>query len=263
MRSHPKIEEFVPLADLAFDNIEFSIQERAGKPCINMYIGAGVTVAFFTPPCVTHWPRCTGDGNYGTLWGPSDVAKAKFQLDLTDAEINDAPNTEFNVLMNTMEGIDDKLLEFVFQNQMKLLGRKNLSKEEVKMLQIRSVRKKYDRSTGYLNGHTIQLSTPKFTWDGMGGKYENKVNVFDYKGTLIEGGDVSPGDVVSAMAYAAQVYTGVGGDKFGIQWSFPNVSIKCQRAKLQQTTQISGFNVDYPYCQEYQPVTNSEVMVTE
>eukprot|EP00961_Rhodomonas_salina_P085362 1146446-Rhodomonas_salina.1 len=68
-----------------------------------------------------------------------------------------------------MSAIDDKLLDFVFQNQLKVLGRKNLSKEEVKMLQIRSVRPKYDKMTGTLNGHTINLTTSKYAWDGMGG----------------------------------------------------------------------------------------------
>ena len=62
------------------------------------------------------------------------------------------------------------------------LSRKNLTRDEVKMLQIRSVRPKYDKHSGALNGHNINLSTPKYAWDGMGGKYARYITVCDHKG---------------------------------------------------------------------------------
>ena len=33
----------------------------------------------------------------------------------------------------------------------------------------------------------------------------------------------------------------VGGDKFGIHWSFQDVSVVCQRANLEQKTEVSAF----------------------
>jgi hypothetical protein len=233
---------FLPLTELNADEVKFSLNtDRHGKPAIHMTSGDYRDIAFVSPACVTHWPRCTGDGNFGTMWGPADISKAKFSLDLTDATINGSENPGFQEIASKVDAIDDKLLDFVFQNQLKILGRKNLSKDECKMLQIRTVRAKYDKNSGMLNGHTVQLSTPKFSWDGMGGKYARVINVCDHTGAVIPNGAVSPGDVVAATVYAAQVYTGVGGDKFGIQWSFDDVSVVCQRSKLEVKSTVSAF----------------------
>jgi hypothetical protein len=243
------------LKDFDPDQIKLALtNDRHGKPAISMCFGSNCAdVAFVTPACVTHWPRCTGDGNFGTMWGPSDISKAKFTLDLCDTPINDNVNTGFMSMAEKLERVDEKLLEFVFQNQLKILGRKNLSKEECKMLQIRTVRAKYDKNTGALTGHNIQLNTPKFTWDGMGGKYARTVNICDHAGTVIAGGTVAPGDVVASTMYAGQVYSGVGGDKFGIQWCFDDVSVICQRAKLQMKSSVSAFmQQEYGFATSYE-----------
>ena len=236
-------KHYIPYGDLAISQINFTIgQDRSGRTTISMtYAPAGGEVAMVTAPAVTMWPRCTGDGNYGTMWGPQDVTKAKFTLDLTDSPINEVPNDNFADFAKALEQIDDKLLDFVTENQLKILGRKNLSREEVKMLQIRSVRPKYDKVSGSLNGHTLNLSTSKFAWDGMGGKYARKVTICDHKGQTIPNGTVQPGDVVAATIYGNQVYTGVGGDKFGIHWSFNDVSVICQRANLEMKTEVTAF----------------------
>jgi hypothetical protein len=253
---------YMQMKDLEPDAIKLSMTDRHGKPAISMCIGTNCAdVAFVTPACVTQWPRCTGDGNFGTMWGPSDISKAKFSLDLCDGPINHDLNTGFITMSDKLEKIDEKLLEFVFQNQLKILGRKNLSKEECKMLQIRTVRAKYDKNTGALTGHNIQLNTPKFAWDGMGGKYERKINICDHTGTVIPNGNVAPGDVVAATMYASQVYTGVGGDKFGIQWCFDDVSVICQRSKLEMKSQVTVFNVQqYNFATTYddQAITFSD-----
>ena len=78
-----KFEDFTP------ENVVFTIgQDSKGKPSISMhYQPALQKVALVTPPCVTMWPRVSGDGNFGTMWGPSDITKAKFTLDLSDASI--------------------------------------------------------------------------------------------------------------------------------------------------------------------------------
>lgn len=239
---------------LNVSDIVFTIgADRAGKVQINMiHTGTSSDVALVTPACVTNWPRVTGDGNFGTMWGPADINKAKYSLDLTDCVINEMANPNFGAFANMLESIDDKLLDFVLANQLRILGRKNLSREEIKMLQIRTVRPKYDKLSGQLIGHSVQTSTSKFAWDGMGGKYARKVNICDMNGDVIENGNVAPGDVVAATIYANQVYTGVGGDKFGIHWSFEDVSVVCQRTKLESKTKVPVFaEAHYSFAQAY------------
>ena len=249
---------FFPLNEVQADDIMVNINaDRNGKPVIAMHYNNGADIAFVSPACITQWPRCSGDGNFGTMWGPADVSKAKFTLDLTDHHINGESNREFTKMANILETIDDKLLEFIFQNQLKILGRKNLSKEECKMLQIRTVRCKYDKNSGALIGHNVQLNTSKYTWDGMGGKYARKINVCDHLGNVIPHGIVAPGDVVAATVYINSIYTGVGGDKFGISWSFDDVSVICQRAKLELRSQVPVFAFqDYTFAVPYDTTNN-------
>lgn len=247
---------FTPFTEMDASKVVFALgQERNGKPTIVMvYSDHATEVAFVTPACITNWPRCTGDGNFGTMWGPTDAMKTKFTLDLNDTAINGEENTLFAKFAALVTAIDEKLLDFVFTNQLKLLGRKNLSRDEVKMLQIRSVRKKMDKVTGADNGDHLQLSASKYVWDGMGGKMAKPINVCDRNGSVIAEGVVAPGDVVAATMFANQVYTGVGGDKFGIHWSFEDVSIVCQRSKLERRTEISAFQstgTQYPYAADY------------
>ena len=132
---------FLQLSSITPEDLTFSMgADKHGKPSISMHLGPNASeVAFVSPACVTHWPRCTGDGNFGTMWGPTDISKAKFSLDLCDTPINNDANTGFILMSEKLERIDEKLLEFVFQNQLKILGRKNLSKDECKMLQIRTM----------------------------------------------------------------------------------------------------------------------------
>ena len=231
--------------------------DRQGKPSITMMQLPGNTdVSFVTPACVTNWPRCTGDGNFGTMWGPTDVMKAKYSLDLTDGAINGVGNPNYETFANMLESVDDKLLDFVHNNQLKVLGRKNFTREEVKMLQIRTVRPKYDKASGALIGHSMQMSTSKYAWDGMGGQFARTVNVCDHEGTVVPNGNVAPGDVVAATVYANQVYTGVGGDKFGIHWSFEDVSVVCQRSKLEVRSSVPVFaTAKYDFASTYDDST--------
>ena len=247
--------------DFNADNVTFAIgSDRNGKVALSMVVQPQCSeVAVVTPACVTHWPRCTGDGNFGTMWGPTDINKAKFSIDLTDAPINGEDNPNFNAFTTLFECIDDKLLDFVHNNQLRILGRKNLSREEVKMLQIRSVRPKYDKISGHLIGHSIQMTTSKFAWDGMGGKYARKINICDMNGIVVANGNVTPGDVVAVTTYANQVYTGVGGDKFGIHWSFEDVSVVCQRSKLEAKTSVPVLAIEkYGFGQPYEDAVVTE-----
>ena len=130
------------------------------------------------------------------------------------------------------------------------------------MLQIRSVRPKYDKNTGNMNGHSLNLSTAKYAWDGMGGKFERRINICDLNGKVIKNGIVGPGDVVCATTYVNQIYTGVGGDKFGIHWSFEDVQVVCQRSMLDQKTEVMAFGKsEHPAAQEYTDYTEHSALV--
>lgn len=248
------LKSFVNYQSVKPEEINFALgTDRHGKPTIQMYIGSGAAeVALISPACVTNWPRVTGDGNFGTMWGPVEVTKAKFTLDLTDSPINEERNTEYAKFSELMGAVDDRLLDFVQANQLKILGRKNLSRDECKMLQIRTVRPKYDKATGALAGNSVQLSAAKFAWDGCGGRYPRTINVCDHKGAVVPNGNVQPGDVVAATMYANQVYTGVGGDKFGIHWSLEDVQVVCQRTRLAQKTSVPCFQENvYTFAMPY------------
>ena len=254
-------KHFVPFAQFDTTRLTFALgQDRNGKPTITMTSAQTGDVALVTAPAVTMWPRVDGDGNFGTMWGPQDPQKAKYTLDLTDNAINDAENTTFADFMAFMDRVDDALLDFVTENQVKVLGRRNLHKDEVKMLQIRTVRPKYDKMSGALACHTMQFSTAKFGWNGMGGKMARKIVVCDHNGVALPHGQVLPGDVVAATIYANQVYTGVGGDKFGIHWSFQDVSVQCQRVNLLQKSEVNAFkDTNYEFAKPYvsEPLTDA------
>mgnify|MGYP003133732350 CR=1 FL=1 len=248
------MKKFVNYQEIKTNEINFALgTDRQGKAQIQMFFGdTAAEVAIVSPACVTNWPRVSGDGNFGTMWGPTDIQKAKFTLDLTDAYINEAENIDFQKFANRLTEIDDRLLDFVQANQLKILGRKNLSREECKMLQIRTIRPKYDKVTGALSGHSVQMSASKYTWDGCGGKMARVINVCDCNGQVIANGTVQPGDVVAATMYANQVYTGVGGDKFGIHWAFEDVQVVCQRSRLAQKTSVPVFATNvYDFAMPY------------
>jgi hypothetical protein len=102
------------------------------------------------------------------------------------------------------------------------------------------------------------MTTSKFMWDGMGGSFPRIINVCDQGGVVIPNGNVTPGDVVAATCYANQIYTGVGGDKFGIHWSFEDVSVVCQRNKLELKTTVPVFAAEkYEFGQSYEDTTHT------
>jgi hypothetical protein len=243
-------KNFVPWTAFDPNHLQFSLghQQQNGKHHVNMYIGPNASeVAIVTPAAVTFWPRVTGDGNFGTMWGPADVKQAKFTLDLTGSPIGDAPNSQFEQFEAIMDAIDDRLLSFVHDNQWKVLKRNNLSRDEVRVLQIRSVKDRTDKCTGRVLYHNLMLSISKFAKN-----FERKINVCDHTGKVLPNGTVAPGDVVAVTMFANQVYTGVGGDKFGIQWGFQDVQVVCQRACLPQAQDVTAFGTaQYDFAHAY------------
>ena len=243
---------YVPFAEFDSTLLSFELGPgRDGKPQISMAY-RGAEVALVSAPSVTWWPRVTGDGNFGTMFGPTDPAKAKFTLDLTDSQITEGQrNMEWEGFAAVMTKIDDLLLDFVVANQERILKRKDVPREALKMLQIRGVREKYDKLTNVHTGNAVNLSTPKMVWDGTG-KTVRPIVVCDHRGQAIPNGAVAPGDVVAATIFANSVYTGVGGDKFGIQWGFEDVSVICQRSQREPKTEVSAFtNSSYPFARDY------------
>lgn len=219
MSTHAKI---CTLEDFQPEQTEFCLKtDREGRTRIKM----SNTVGVHTPACVAHWPKCTGDGNYGTKFGPEDPKDATFTLDLKDSFIDDKPNEAFKILHQKLNQLDDKLLQFVTENQVKLLSRKNLPPEELRIMQNRSVRSMYDPDTADFIGYKIGLKLPTHNYNG--GK--QSVNILDCNGQLIPNGYVNNGDIVSAIMYPAVAY--VMPEKFGIKWHFNTVSVICQAAK--------------------------------
>lgn len=242
--------EFIPWTQINPAEVSFALKAgygpKASDTVVMLYGSALKEVAFTTPACITNWPRVNGDGNYGTMWGPQDIQKAKYTLDLTDVGRmgETVPCEDWTKFADVLTEIDNRLLDFVHTNQQRLLNRRNLSLEEVKMLQIRSVRPKHDKLTGQLLGHAFQMSTSKFQSDGMGGRFERDITICDHTGKILNNAVVQPGDLVAATCYGNQVYTGVGGDKFGIHWSFQDVAIICQRVQqLSKRTSVCSFEV--------------------
>lgn len=251
--------QYQPLASFDPVHVEFTLgTDRQGKTTIHPSYDGGA-IAFVTPPAVTMWPRVDGDGNFGTMFGPTDPQKAKFTLDITDGKINGADNEGFGRFAAKLNALDDKLLDFVHAYQEKILKRRNLSKDELKMLQIRTVKPKYDKLSGALTGYAVNLSTSKYAWDGMGGKQERKITICDHQGRKVDG-SVCPGDVVAATMYLNQCYTGVGGDKFGFHWSFEDVSVVCQRAHTTCKSEVAAFaGQQFDFARDF----TSEIMTDE
>ena len=249
---------YINFDQIDVDSVQFALgTDRNGKTQIALTYGpSSGDLNFVTPAAVTMWPRVTGDGNYGTLFGPADPLKAKYVLDLTDVEISEASETEkgaFALFKAKMDLIDEKLLQFVTDNQLRILGRKNLNKEEIRMLQIRTIKPKYDKVTGTLLEHGFSMGVTKYVADGMGGKVVRKVAVCDHAGNVQPEGRVMPGDVVRATAYVSQVYTGVGGDKFGIAFGMEDVSVVCQRTQLEANKKsVAAFQgCEYSFANSY------------
>lgn len=253
-----QVREFMRIENVNVDEIQFVVgMDRLQRPRFGITYGSnGATLAVVTPALITLYPKVNGDGNLGSMFGPTEAIKTKYLLDLTDTPITGTENKHFETLAAFMNKVDDKLLDFVYQNQLKVMGRKNLSREEVKMLQIRTVRAKYDKNSGALVAHSVNLSCPKYAWDGVGGRFERRINVCDSSGAVVPDGVVSPGDAVAATILADMVYTGVGGDKFGIHWSFRDVQVVAQRSALEVKTHVAEFaGYEYDFATPYHAPT--------
>ena len=249
-----------------FDASELRVSSRNynNRERINISYGPQYkSIGFVTPPTKTQYPRLSGSGNYreGSMYGPTSIDKASFQIDLMNVPIdNDKPNERFSHFLQVIDSIDDALLDYVYNNQRKILNRNNLTREEVRMLQIRSVRQRRDPYTGQLGALVLNLSAKINYYDQVGNKRQRTIPLCDATGSVVEPGttDVYPGDIVSCTMQLLDVYTGVGGDKFGMQWQVNEVCIVAPAAN-QTHTNVQAFAaqnfVAEPYATNFPSLT--------
>jgi hypothetical protein len=214
------------------------------KICIT-YGSTMRSLSFVTPTAITNYPRLTGDGDFGTTFGPTDIKKARFSLDVNNWETESAPThqhtEDMEKFLAILADVDEALLNFMYGNQLKWLQRKNLSREEVRMLQIPSVKIPINKESGAEKPKTVKLQTGKFYFDQVGNERERTINVCDFTGRIVAEGAVMPGDAVCCSMHLGSVYNGVGGDKFGISWQLEDVQVVCQSEHMKPKEYVVAF----------------------
>lgn len=215
-----------------FNSVKFSIYDNknTGKKGVRM-----TGLQFLSPPAVTNYPKVGPDGNFGSTYGPENEKDTKYLLDLNSTPVaNGVPNANFTAFRAKLDALDDKLADFMHKNQTVLLGRNNLSLQEIKVLQNRSVKEKYDRDTGDFICYQVKLSTRKYNFVGEA----RPVGIYDKDGAPTQ--DLpGHGDVVSAAMQSGMVW--IMGDKFGISWNFSDVCILAARSQIERSSAQSAF----------------------
>ena len=136
-----------PWNDVDFNSVSFKSTQLNGKWRVDV---EKPQLRFISPAARTNWPKLGKDADIGTNYGPppEERHKAKFQVDLTDIAAFDGENTvEFEAFAKQLGMVDDALLNFMCQNQQRFLKRTGLSKENLAMLQNRSIKTKLDDTT--------------------------------------------------------------------------------------------------------------------
>ncbi|KAG8471284.1 hypothetical protein KFE25_009705 [Diacronema lutheri] len=176
-------------------------------------------LAFVSPPCVVDWPELTGDGNFGTMYGPTDVDKAAYTAGVTDKElpIEGAPLAQMDAYFGALRAIDDQRVETVHARQKELLNTRGLSKEEVRGKLSPAVKPKYEDDT---LAHTrLNMSTRTFTWAGS----ERVVPLVDARREPVD--EIRHEDVCAIATQLDRVYTGLPGSMFGTKWNVCGVML--------------------------------------
>ena len=203
------------------------------------------SLAFVSPTAITNYPRLTGDGDYGSTFGPTDIKKARFSADINNWQTDHAPSQkhieDMEKFLAILTEVDEALLNFMYGNQLKWLQRKNLSREEVRMLQIPSVKTPIDKESGMEKPKTVKLQAAKFYFDQVGNERERKIVVCDHTGRVVQDGMVMPGDAVCCSMHLGSVYNGVGGDKFGISWQLEDIQVVCQSEHMKPKEYVTAF----------------------
>ena len=239
---------YKPWREVDFKNIRFEQRNVNGKWRIDV---AKPTLRCITPPGRSNWPKLGKDADIGTQFGPppEERHKAKYQVDVTDIPAFDGTNTiEYEQFAKELAKADDALLDFIHQNQTRYLQRTGLSRENIMMLQNRSIRTKYDEE-GQPTHRSFVLRTPLMQFNTAGLLAETPMCICNHAGRVVNT-EVHPGDVVSVLAYVRGVY--VLGDKFGLQWGFEAVSLIARGPPLPPPTEFKAFEAQpaYSYAEE-------------
>lgn len=204
--------------------------EKTGKTFINLSYGPTKrALAFLTPPIVIDWPYLTGDGNYGTKYGPPDVDKAQYTCGITDKAPPgaQAPTRYFEA----MRAIDEALVAHVHANQKELLGSRDESLDFVRAKMNASIKPKYDGDV--LAYHRHNLATRKYDWKGN----ERTLNIVDASRRELAT-RICHEDVCMVATQLDCVYTGLSG-MFGAKWNVVEVMLLA-RAKKSEPTAFGG-----------------------
>ena len=246
--SYLNANEFKP------EEVHVHVKSNGTKERILVTYGPAMrSLSFVTPPSKTNYPRVTGDGDYreGSQYGPQTPDKANYVVDVNGScEENEAIDEFFT---KVVKPIDEKVLDFIHANQLRFLNRKNLKKDELGMLQIKSVKHGFNRDTGNPLPPRMDLKCRKFYTDQVGNKREREVSVCDCNGQVVEKGEVNPGDIVACTMHLGEVYYGVGGDKFGISWQLEDVAVLCQEQHKKNKVNVPALeSVAYAHKHDYE-----------
>ena len=239
---------YKPWREVDFSNVSFEQRNLNGKWRIDV---VRPTLRCITPAMRTNWPKLGKDADIGTNYGPppEERHKAKFQVDITDIAAFDGNNThEFEAFAKEVTKVDDALLAFMCQHQQRYLKRTGLSRDNVLMLQNRSVKMKFDEDNQPTH-RSFVLRTPLMQFNPAGALVETPMSICDSRGHVVNT-EVHPGDIVAVLAYLRGVY--VLGDKFGLQWAFEAVSLIARAPPPPPATEFKAFEAQpaYSYAQE-------------
>lgn len=213
---------FLPVTsiDLAQIHVELHYgKPKAGetkpKPQIKVTYGpARRALALLTPPVVVDWPMLSGDGNFGTKFGPDDVDKAEFRVGISDKvpSVEGASQSSVQAYFNLLRAIDEKVVECVWANQTEILKEKSMTLEQVRAKLMPTVKPKKD-DAGDTQYHRQTLGLKKYGWRGE----ERSVKIVDKK-LQPTAEPVSHEDVCMLATQLDFVYTGLLNGHFGCKW---------------------------------------------
>jgi hypothetical protein len=189
-----------------------STKQPQEKPKVKITYGpARRAIAFITPAFICDWPRLTGNGNYGTKFGPTELDKAQYTVGVTNRALDDETNQHLDMYFNALRAIDMKLVEFVHANQKELLHTRDLTRDEVKGKLSPTVKAKYEEDV--LVYTRQQLSARKFDYHGQ--EKTLKIVDTDHRDYV---GDVHHEDVLMAAVQLECVFFLAGG-LYGCKWA--------------------------------------------
>lgn len=158
--------------DILIDNVRYKI---VGKTIMcDLVPGASKNrVTFFTPPFITNFPKLVSDVDPETTDDEKKVKAATLTVDLTMKGAEDVHRRFYEFT----RALDDTLLDVVHCNQ-HMVGKVNLSKEQLVPLQKRIFRERISQSTGRQYDDAFLPRCKAFTKAGPHW-CRNSVRVFD------------------------------------------------------------------------------------